>query len=75
MIQHTDHIEIKKKEEQRVNASVLLRSRNKKITGGLGCERYRRKREGIDEKWGRGRINCGERQERCTECQKLNRVV
>ena len=33
-IQFTDHMKLKKKEDQSVNASVLLRRRNKILTGG-----------------------------------------
>ena len=32
-IQFTDHIKLKKKEDQRVDASVLLRRRSKMLTG------------------------------------------
>jgi hypothetical protein len=36
MIQITDHMNLKKKEDQSVDASVLLRRGNKIITGGRG---------------------------------------
>jgi hypothetical protein len=38
MIQFTDHMKLKKKEDQSVNASVLLRRGNKIIIGGRGRE-------------------------------------
>jgi hypothetical protein len=44
MIQLTDHMKLKKKEYQRVGASVLLRRENKILTGGRGWERLGRKR-------------------------------
>jgi hypothetical protein len=46
MIQLTDHMKLKKKEYQRVGASVLLRRENKILTGGRGWERLGRKRDG-----------------------------
>ena len=33
--QFTDHMKLNKKEDQSVNASVLLRMRNKILTGGI----------------------------------------
>ena len=44
MIQLTDHMKLKKKEDQSVDASVLLRRGNKIFTGGRGWEGLGRKR-------------------------------
>ena len=50
-IQLTDHMKLKKKEDQSVDASVLLRKWNKIITGGRGWEGLWRKRgEGQETK-------------------------
>ena len=46
MIQLTDHMKLKKKEDQRVDASVLLRRGNKIIKGSRGWEGLGRKRRG-----------------------------
>ena len=43
-IQLTDHMKFKKKEDQSVNASVLLRKGNKIITGGRGMKGSGRER-------------------------------
>ena len=50
MIKPIDHMKLKKKEDQSVDASVLLRRGNKIIIGGRGWEGLRRKREGGEEK-------------------------
>ena len=44
-------MKLKKKEDQSVDASVLLRSGNKIITGSGGWEGLERKREGGGERW------------------------
>jgi hypothetical protein len=52
-MQFTDCMKLKKKEDQRVNVSVLLRRENKIIKGNRrweGLGRKRREREGKDEK-------------------------
>jgi hypothetical protein len=53
MIQLTDHINFKKREDHRMNASLLVMG-NKIITGGRGWEELGRKREGGEEKMGAG---------------------
>ena len=59
---------LKKKEDQSVDASVLLRKGNKIITGGRGWEELGKKRCRRGEKG--GRIRYGERYERGLEGQK-----
>jgi hypothetical protein len=46
MIQFTDHMEFKKKEDQSVDTSVLLRNGNKIIMEGRGEEGHEREGEG-----------------------------
>ena len=47
MIQLMDHMKLKRKEDQRVDASVLLRRGNKIIKGSRGWEGlWRKRREG-----------------------------
>ena len=50
MIQLTDQMKLMKKEDQRVDASVLFRRWNKVLTGGRGWEGLGRKREGGGER-------------------------
>jgi hypothetical protein len=50
MIQLTDHIKFKKKEDQSIDASVLIRMGNKIIIGGRGWSGLGRKRVGGEEK-------------------------
>ena len=69
MIQFTDHMKLKRKEDQRVDASVLLRRGNKIIKGSRGWEGLGRKRRGGGEK--RSRIRYGRRWRRCTEGQEI----
>ena len=45
-IQFPDHMKLKKKEDQRVDASVLLRSRNKLLAGGNMEKGYEAETEG-----------------------------
>jgi hypothetical protein len=47
-----DHMKLKKKEDQRVDASVLLRWGDKIIKGSRGWEGLGRKRRGVQEKRG-----------------------
>jgi hypothetical protein len=54
MIQFTNYMKLKKKEDQSVNASVFLRRGNKILTGGRGWEELGRKR---GEKGGKGGQN------------------
>ena len=61
-IQLTDHMKLKNKENQNVDASVLLRRENKIITGGRGWEGLERKRGGERGKRGQGRISYGKKQ-------------
>jgi hypothetical protein len=49
-IQLTDHMKLKKKEDQSVDASVLHRRRNKIIMGSRGQEGFGGKRGGRREK-------------------------
>ena len=58
MIQLTDHMKFKRKENQRVNASVLLRRGNKIIKGSSGWEGLGRKRK----EGGRKRREGGEKE-------------
>jgi hypothetical protein len=53
MIQRIDHMKLKKKEEQSVDASVLLRKGSKIITGGGGLGR---KRRGVEGKGGQDQV-------------------
>ena len=46
MTQLMDHMKFKRKEDQRMGASVLLRSGNKIIKGSRGWERLARKKRG-----------------------------
>jgi len=52
MIKLIGHMKIKKKENQSMDASVLLRRGNKMITGSRVWERLWRKRRGGEEKRG-----------------------
>ena len=61
MIQLTDHINFKKREDHRMNASLLVMG-NKIITGGRGWEELERKRGGERGKRGQGRISYGKKQ-------------
>jgi hypothetical protein len=56
MIQLTDHTKLKKKENQSVDASVLLRRWIKIIMGRRVWERLGRKRGGGEEKGGQGQV-------------------
>ena len=47
MIKLTDHMKLDKKEDQSVDASILLRRRNKIITGGRRREDTGRERERV----------------------------
>jgi hypothetical protein len=69
MIQLTDHMNVKKKDNQSVDASVLLRSGNKIVILGEGWAGLGRNRRWIEEKGagGGGRIRFGRRQGRCTK--------
>jgi hypothetical protein len=52
MIQLTDHMKLKRKEDQKVAASVLLRRGNNKIKGSRGWEALSRKKGRGKEKEG-----------------------
>ena len=52
MIQLTDNLKLKMKEDQSVDASVLLRKGHKIIMGGRKCTEFGRKREGEEENRG-----------------------
>jgi hypothetical protein len=54
--QFADHMKLKKKEEQNVAASVLLRRGNKILTGGRGSEGLGRKRGREGGRGGRTRF-------------------
>ena len=58
-IQLTDHMKLKRKEDQKVDVSVLLRRGNKIIKRSRGWEGLGRKRRGGGKK--RGRIRYGRR--------------
>jgi hypothetical protein len=58
-----------KKEDQSVDASVLLRRGNKMIMGGRGREGPGRERGGGGKK--EGRMRCGRRWRICTEGQEI----
>jgi hypothetical protein len=55
-----DHMKLKRKEDQRVDASVLLRRENNIIKGSTGWEGFRRKRGWEGGK--RGRIRYGRKE-------------
>ena len=61
-------MKLEKKEDQSVNASILLRRENKIITGGRGRERPGRERGGGKNG---GRISNRERQEQSPKDQKV----
>ena len=65
MIQLTDYMKLKKKEDQIIDASALLRRENKIIMGGRGWEGLGRNRGGGWEKGDRNR--CGRKFGICTE--------
>ena len=52
MIQLTDNTKLSKKEEENIDASILLRWGNKIITGDGGREEPGRERNGGGKKWG-----------------------
>ena len=56
MIQFIDHMKFKKKEDQNVNASVLLRRGNNTIKGSRRWEGLGRKRRGQGEKQGKNQV-------------------
>jgi hypothetical protein len=51
-----DHMKLKRKEDQRVDASVLLRRGNKIIIGSRGWKEFGRKRRGEGEREGKNQI-------------------
>ena len=67
-VQLMDHMKLKRKEDQRVTVSVMLRRGNKIIKESRGWEELGRKRRGGGEK---RRIRYGRRWRRCTEGQKI----
>jgi hypothetical protein len=70
MIQLSELMTLKKKEDQSVDVSVQLRRGNKIIIGSRGWKGLRRKREGGEEK--RDRIRCWSvHQGRCTEGKEI----
>ena len=56
MIQLTNHMKLKRKEDQRMDASVLLRRGNNIIKGSRGWEGLGRKRRGGGEKEGKNQV-------------------
>jgi hypothetical protein len=56
MIQLTDHMKLKRKQDQRVDASVLLRRGNNTIKGSRGWERLGRKNGEGGEKEGHSQV-------------------
>jgi hypothetical protein len=72
MIQLTDHMKVKKKQDQSLDASVLLRRGNKLIMGCIGWAGIWRKRGGGEDKKGPGSGVGGDRGVgRCTEGQEI----
>jgi hypothetical protein len=69
MIQFTDYMKLKKKEDQSVDASILFRSGNKIIKWGRQWAGLGRKRGGERKKV--GRVNYGRREGTCTERQEI----
>ena len=69
MIQFTDHMKFKKNEDKSVDASVLHRRGDKIIMGGRGGRELGRRGGREEEKW--GRIRCGRRWGKCTECEEI----
>jgi hypothetical protein len=70
MMQLTDHVKLKKKKDQSVDAPILLRRGNKIITGCRGKKGPWKERGGRG-KGGGCRIRYGKRQERSTEGQEI----
>ena len=67
-IQLTDHMKLKKKEDQSMDASVLLRRGNKLITGCRGWkELWRKRKKGRKKGWKKGKNQVGGRWRICTE--------
>jgi hypothetical protein len=71
MIQFVNHMKLKRKEDQRVDASVLLRRGNSIIKGSRGWDGLGRVRGGGGEKRGRIRGDGGDVQ----RVSKMNRGV
>jgi hypothetical protein len=69
MIQLMDHIKLKRKEDQRVDVSVLLRRGNNIIKGSRRWEGLGRNIRDGGEKG--SRIRYGRRWKRCTEGQEI----
>jgi hypothetical protein len=69
MIQLMDHMKHKRKKDQRLDASVLLRRGNNIIKGSRGWEGHRKKRGRRGEMM--GRIRYGRRGRRCTDGQEI----
>jgi hypothetical protein len=73
-VQFTDHVKLKKNKDQSVDASILLRRKNKIITGGRGREGPGREREG-----GRGRevarSSMGSDRREVQKVRKFNRNI
>ena len=73
MVQLMDHMKLKRKEDQRVDASVLLRRRNRIIKGSRECEGHGRKRGGGGGKERQNHV--WEEMEKMNSVRKLNRGV
>jgi hypothetical protein len=71
--QLTKHMELKNKEDQSVDASILHRRENKIITGGSGREESRRERGGEGKKG--GRIRYGRERRELQRFRKLEKHV
>jgi hypothetical protein len=65
MIQLINHMKLKRKEDQRVDVSVLLRKGNNIIKGNRGWEGLGRRRGGAGEKEGKNQV--WEETGRCSE--------
>jgi hypothetical protein len=74
MIQLMDHMKLKRKEDQRMDRSVLLTKGNKIIKGSRGLEKLGRKRRGGGEKEGQNQV-WEETEGDVQRVRKLNRGV
>jgi hypothetical protein len=61
-----DHMKLKRKEDQRVETSVLLRKGNKIVNGSRGWEDLGRKRRGEGEESGMGDVQRVRKLKVCT---------
>jgi hypothetical protein len=74
-IQLMDHMKLKRKEDQGMNVSVLLRRGNKIIKGSRGWEGLGRMRRGGGEKEGKNQVWEGMEEMYRERVRKVNRGV